>query len=155
MSGCSEVSDKLERICPTTKDGCYEAETQVHSCQKWFFKSSLNPNFYIRSPCFLMFTKNSNLQDCESQSKHIWRLDFVHNPSVSNLCHKKENTWFFQWFSSNSGIQSTPYASNNTLSCKNILKKYEYTSETSNCWRKARKWSCSSYTEVLHLYHLK
>lgn len=84
-----------------------KAETQVHGCQNGFFESNPSPNFYLKSPCFLTLTTNSNLQDCMSQSKHIWRLDLVHKPSVSNLCRKKKNTWFFQ-YSSNSGVQSTP-----------------------------------------------
>lgn len=134
------------------KDGCCKAKTQVHSYQIRFFKISLNPNFYMKSPCFLMLTTNSNSQHCVSQTKHICKLNSAHKPSVFNLCHKKKKTWSFQWESTNSGVESTRPMLPTTHYHLKIHKIYEYTSETPNCWRKARNY-VNLHTKVLHFSH--
>lgn len=123
-----------EHVLTIIKDGCCKAKTQVHSYQVRFFKSTLNPNFYMKSPCFVMLTTNSNLQHCVSQTNHICKLNSVHEPSVCNLCHRKKKPGSF---SANLGVESTRPMLPTQYHLK-IHKIYEYTSETRNCWRKAR-----------------
>lgn len=114
-----------------------------------FSKAAWIHIFMWNRPNFLMLTTNSNLQHSVSQTKHICKLS-VQEPSVFSLSHKKKNTWFFGralW-----GRRHTLCFQQHTIIWKHMTK-YGYTSETPNCWRKARNYPTLHTLKKLHFFH--